>query len=295
MLVSISAMAFDKKPPKGEMPWGPYLDGFATEDLSILDLADRICRGHGHGSVFDGRPHGDNFVMAQTIVLDFDGGDERSSMDWLKAQPFIRAYACLIYPTLSHTPDAPRHRVVFSLDMPIKGRAGYEMAAGCVIALYPHSDQSVGNAARTFFGNGRILTEGLDTYYDEKVLPLSHLRVMARQMLQRQRIEQARAEKQVRKEWKLGPRASGDIPSLLDVMRRLNAINPYSMGYDEWLRIGAGLAHTYGDDAFIPFKTWSDQPGHEPLSYGKWKSLAAPVPSPATIGSVLHLLKERGA
>jgi hypothetical protein len=291
-LCSISTMHFDEKPDKKSFNWAPYLDGFVNERLSIIDLADRVIRGHSFGPVYKGRPDGNNFVAGQLLALDFDTEDARSSMDTLLAHPFILAYACLIYPSPSHRPDAPRHRAVFALDSPIQGREGWEMAGKTVLRLFPHADQGTYNAARTFFGNGKILRDGLPMYYNETVLPLSHLRVMAKQMLLEIKQQEQRREQQVRRAFSI-PKQVGEVPSLVEVMDRLQSVNPYALSYDQWIKIGAALAHTYGDDAFIPYKSWSDQPGHEPLSYGKWKSLGAPVPNPAGIGSVIQILKER--
>lgn len=285
MKISIAEAGLTEKPKQGDSAWfGAYLDSFFAADLDIVDLAEHICRGDSWGPVYSGRPSRDRFVLSQTIGVDLD---DAPPLGELARMPFVQAYCALIYPTLSWQPDNERYRLVFVLDEPLADMAGYEYAAKLVTGLFSGADPGVANAGRTFFGNGRIRTEGLQDFmfYNERTLPLTDLRVMARRRLKREQEEAETARKEKKRH--------GDNQPLDEVMSRLWRHDPYAFGYDEWLRIGAGLAHTYGDAAFFRFKSWSDRPGHTPLTWTKWRSLATEHQNPAGIGSVIHILKQR--
>lgn len=291
MRASISHTTMTEKPGKA-YDWLTHLNGFEAEDLDLIDFVDRIIKGHSFAQVYSGRPSRDRFIQGQVIAVDMDTDDERSSQATLLKHPFVSAYACMVYPTLSHTPDKPRHRVVWVLDEPIAGAEGFEYAAKLVTSFFPDADAQCANAGRSFLGNGKILRDGLDCYFNDCLLPVSHLRVLAKQrMAEQRRLEAAKPPAQRR--GYAAPVQEGK-QDLFMVMEKLRRLDPYAMGYDEWVRVGMALSREYGDAAFMPFKSWSDKPGHAPLTWAKWQSFAAPHPNPVSMGSVIHTLKMRG-
>lgn len=291
MRASISKTRLTEKPGK-DFNWSPYLDGFEAEDMDLIDFADRIIKGHSFAQVYGGRPSRDRFIMGQVIAVDMDTEDERSSQETLLKHPFVSAYACMVYPTLSHTPDKPRHRVVWVLDEPIAGAEGFEYAAKLVTSFFPDADAQCANAGRSFLGNGKILRDGLPCYFNDCLLPLSHLRVLAKQRLAEQRRLEA-AKPPAQRRGYAAPVQEGK-QDLFMVMEKLRRLDPYALGYDEWVKIGMALAREYGDAAFMPFKSWSDRPGHAPLTWAKWQSFSASHPNPVSMGSVVHLMRLRG-
>ena len=285
MKVSIAPAGLTQKPRQGDSAWfAAYLDSFYAADLGIVDLAEHICRGDSWGPVYSGRPSRDRFVLGQTIGVDLDDSPPLVN---LTRMPFVLAYCALIYPTLSWQTDKERYRLVFVLDEPLADVAGYEYAAKLVTGLFSGADTAVANAGRTFYGNGRIRTKGLQEFmwYSERTLPVTDLRVMARRRLKQEQGAAQAAGKQTQQHAESRP--------LDEMMGGLWRHDPYEFGYDEWVKIGAGLAHTYGDAAFFMFKQWSDRPGHTPLTWTKWRSLATEHRNPAGIGSVIHILRQR--
>lgn len=104
-----------------------------------------------------GRPLGyrkaSHFLSAQTLELDFDQGDENSSISFLMADPFIAQCAAVIYSTLSSTPGAPKSRVVFILEESITDSARYRKGREALLHRYPQSDQSIKDISRFLYGS----------------------------------------------------------------------------------------------------------------------------------------------
>ena len=72
-----------------------------------------------------------------TIELDFDRGDETSSITYLMTDGFIAEHAAFLYSTLSSISTAPRSRVIFILDRPYSDAEGYRQARLALIHKYP--------------------------------------------------------------------------------------------------------------------------------------------------------------
>ena len=104
-----------------------------------------------------GRPFGyrksSHFLSAQTLELDFDQGDENSSIPFLMADPFIAQCAAFLYSTMSSTPEAPKSRVVFILEEPITDSGHYRRGREAILHRYPQSDQGIKDVSRFLYGS----------------------------------------------------------------------------------------------------------------------------------------------
>jgi hypothetical protein len=94
----------------------------------------------------------DNFISAQLMGVDFDHG---VGVRDLVAHEFIANHAFLIYATPSSTPQNPRSRVLFTLDMPIENLAEYKKF---VKRLLLHldigdADEQCKDGVRIFYGS----------------------------------------------------------------------------------------------------------------------------------------------
>jgi hypothetical protein len=103
-----------------------------------------------------GRPAGHrlnrHFQSAQYIPLDFDTGDERSTFDYLLADPCIVTYCSFIYTTLNHSEESPKCRAVFITDTPFTDPTCYRLAKRSFMARFPWGDASVNDPSRLFYG-----------------------------------------------------------------------------------------------------------------------------------------------
>lgn len=98
-----------------------------------------------------------NFISSQLLALDFDGDVFPVSVEQAAADPFIRQYAFLIYPTPSSTPECPSTRVLFRLSEPVYGWQRWEAMQHGLIVRYAHwkADAKCKDAARLFYGSDR--------------------------------------------------------------------------------------------------------------------------------------------
>ena len=110
---------------KGKVPegynWGRYHAGFKREQMSPYHLAADAYRGWAFCPAYEGTRKQTNFTEAWHIGFDFDS----SSLEQVKAIPWVDWFASFGYTTPSHTPENPKCRVVFVFDEPITDAGQY--------------------------------------------------------------------------------------------------------------------------------------------------------------------------
>lgn len=114
--------------------WARYHRTFRPMELSPREMAIHVWRGHAFTPVFSEARREEYFKWAYHIALDFDTGDETSSLPFLMERPgtFAWMFASFGYSTPSSTDDAPRSRVVFVLDFPLLTPTEYRDAYAAV-------------------------------------------------------------------------------------------------------------------------------------------------------------------
>jgi len=166
--IAVSRMALADKIPAGSALWPKFNASFDNRELEPIEIANEIYTGHAFTTWH--RNHwrdGSNYELGQHLGLDFDTEDKRSTLPYLAAEPFIARYASMIYTTPSHTPEAPRARVLFLLDTPIYQATNYALAAQAMTWLFSHADPKCKDPVRFFYGSRNCTVEYLD-----HVLPL---------------------------------------------------------------------------------------------------------------------------
>ncbi len=174
--IAFSRMALADKIPAGSALWPKFNASFDNRELEPIEIANEIYTGHAFTTWH--RNHWrdtSNYELGQHIGLDFDTSDKRSTLAHLAAEPFIARYAAMIYTTPSHTPEAPRARVLFLLDTPIYQATNYVLAAQAMTWLFSHADPKCKDAARFFYGCRNCQVE-----YIDHVLPLDVVRGIIR-------------------------------------------------------------------------------------------------------------------
>lgn len=288
--IAVSRVAFVEKPGR-DLDWEAFNLSFENRDLDVMEFCDRIYRGFSFCPWMDGKRKVENFILAQHIAVDMDNGDHRSSFDALTQHPLVMQYGAVIYETPSHKPSAPRSRVVFFLDEQIRTAVGYKMALDTVYALFDGADPACVDAARFFYGNGKLSfdrrSEGI-WFGERPLLPLSDLRRYARQQRMAER-GQAQAQRQAAQQ--AAPRDDGKM-TLVELEHRLDRVDAYALDYKTWLKVVAAIRHEYGDTGFGVAKRWSDKPGEKPLTEKKWRTLQDEHPQPATMGTIIQVLQD---
>lgn len=293
--IAINKRRFIEKPGR-EMDWATFNDGFVNWEIDIMRFCNAVYLGYPYCAWMEGARKVENFKLAQHIAVDMDCGDKRAEFDSLTQHPLVQAYGAIIHETPSHLPIAPRARVIFILDEPIQDANGYKAAIQTVADMFDGCDPACVDAARFFYGNGKLhalgRTEGI-WFNPEACLPLSELRRFARIRLAKQReLAQQNRSQWVQRTPNGETRPNSDQMTLNELRDRLQRVDPYSIGYDTWLKFIAAVRHCYGDASFGVVKAWSDLPGKEPLTESKWRSLGDSHPSPAGYGTIMQIVQE---
>jgi hypothetical protein len=153
--------------------WWRWFNGaFKNVDTSLQGLANHIHWGHAYTTQHRDYRKAANFIQGQHVGLDFDDLEPGTTLQSLvDGDPFIAKYAALLHTTASHTPAAPRIRVLFVLDRPIGKASKYTLLAEALLDRYDTDDEkpdpSCKDACRLFFG-----AEGCDTLSLGNVLTL---------------------------------------------------------------------------------------------------------------------------
>ena len=161
--IAVSTWALDHKLAPGAPEWSAFNASFTNQSLTPFDFAHAIYDGHPfttwHANNWRTSA---NYVCGQHLGLDFDAGDQTSTLPALLSNPFIHRHANILYTTPSHTPEAPRARVVFLLDTPIMQATNYALAAAALLWLFGTADRQCKDAARFFYGSMRCEMEMFD-------------------------------------------------------------------------------------------------------------------------------------
>ena len=290
--IAIHRIPFIEKPDRdSDFDWLAFNNAFENVETNVIDLCNAIYIGRAYCALMNGPRKVDNFQMAQHIAVDIDAGDKRGDIAELVRHPLVQGYGAIIHETPSSTPYAPRARVIFPLDEPIRTAEGYKAAIQVVTELFDGADPACVDAARFFFGNGYLgfyrHTAGI-WFTPDACLPVSELRRMARLRLQRLRGEQASTHNVPVAD----TRPSDEVMPLNEMAEQLRAVDAYRMEYIEWAKIVAALGHVYGFGAFTVARNWSDKPGKNSLTEKKWRSLIGDHPKAAGYGTLMRALKE---
>lgn len=161
--IAVSTWALDRKLAPGAPEWSAFNASFTNSELTPYNFAQSIWDGHPfttwHANNWRTSA---NYVCGQHLGLDFDAGDQTSTLPALLDNPFIHRHANILYTTPSHTPEAPRARVVFLLDTPIMQATNYALAAAALLWLFGTADRACRDASRFWYGSMRCEMEMFD-------------------------------------------------------------------------------------------------------------------------------------
>jgi hypothetical protein len=142
-----------KIPPDAtEADWAKFHSRWRSAQLTAREMAIEIYRGHSIAHLHEGRKRKECWREAWYVALDFDTEDEKSSLDYLSEQEYIKWFASFAHTTPSHKEDAPRARVVWIFEEPISQFDEYEELYKAMLYHFPWADQSTKDPARFFYG-----------------------------------------------------------------------------------------------------------------------------------------------
>ncbi len=277
--IAVSSFALNKKIPAKDPMWNRFNSSFTNYDMEPEKITEAIFR--GQSITTQHKDHwrvSSNYICGQHIGLDFDNGDNTSSIDHLKKDKFISKYASFLYTTISHTEESPRCRVIFLLDTPIMQPKNYTLAATSLLWVFGTADRQCKDCVRFFYG-----APGCRMEFLSNVLPLETVKRLITEYQETGHEEKKRA---IRPDY-LAP------PSQQEVQEALKMIDPWGIDYGEWVEILMGLHAEFGDAGLYLAESWGKgEPGEVER---KWKSFkSGGNGSMVTIATVFGFAKRFG-
>lgn len=276
--IAMSAMALKGKIGDGDPLWPNFTRSFQNVELETMEIANEIYMGHPFTTWHKNHwRHSSNYQLGQHIGLDFDTDDQRSTLAHLAKDKFIAKYASLLYTTPSHTPDAPRARVLFLLDQPIYQPKNYINAATALLWLFGTADAKCKDPCRFFYGSVNC-----DVEYIDNVLPLDRLKEIIGQWQTSGAFVKRHHERAA-------------IPAdQADVADALRCIPPCTIDYDDWLKVLMGIHNEFGSGGMALAESWAQ--GHPGEIERKWRSFSdeGNISGRVTIASVFMLAQKHG-
>jgi len=277
--LAVSKFALKRKIPQGDPFWHVFNGSFVNTELNVPELMKSVYRGQAITTQHKEWRKSENYLLGQHLALDLDSEDEKSTIAWLRKDKFISKYAAFVHTTISHTPETPRARVVFTLDEPIMQAKNYALAAQSLLWLYGSADRQCKDPVRFFYG-----APGCEMIQLDNVLPLEIVKKLIANYRETGQLEKRHAS---RKDY-VAP------PSQQEVADALRRIPPWSIDYDEWVQVLMGIHHAFGDAGLPLAENWGDgQPG-EVLR--KWQSFkdTGNVAGAITVATVFGIAKRFG-
>lgn len=128
-----------------------YNGGFENYDIEVDQFIKLVAKdGYGFTPCVNGYRHSRNFIQAQHVGVDIDGGME---IEEALSHEFVERFASFLYTTPSHKPNDHHFRIVFVLDRPIKNKDKYVELVKATVDMFGRSDPACKDAARLFYGS----------------------------------------------------------------------------------------------------------------------------------------------
>lgn len=272
------------KIPYGSPFWKQFNGSFDLLDEEPQNIAARIYEGQPLTTWHkDKWRTGANYILGQHIGMDFDTGDKQSSVPELLKDKFIAKYASILYTTPSHTPEAPRARVLFLLDTPIHQPQNYVLAVSSLLWLYGTADKQCKDPVRFFYG-GKPKDCTIE-WHPDKVLPLA----VVKDMIQQFKLAGAANKRRMQRS-DYQPRNADEA----EVKAALDVIPENQISYDEWLAVLMAIDSEFGDAGIPMAEKWGGgKPGEIRAKFKSFKSNGNET-GKVTIASVFHLAKQFG-
>lgn len=271
-----------QKLPPGDPRWPTFNGSFRNVEMPAVNVAAMLYDGHPITVQLKAPWRTTaNYLYGQHLGIDFDTEDQRSTLTTLQKDPFISRYGSILYTTPSHTPDKPRARAIFLVDIPIHHAANYTLAASALLWVFGSADRQCKDAVRFFYG-GR--PGACEMEFIGNVLPQAIIKDMIR-----------RYQATGRREHKRIMATSYSAPNQQRVADALGHIDPWAIEYDQWLSILMAIHSEFpGDDGLSMADSWAQGKGNEVEQ--KWRSFqpAGNTAGRVGIGTLFAIAREKG-
>jgi hypothetical protein len=254
--VAVSEYKLNKKLLPGDPRWKDFNASFINRDIEMHELLDYVYFGQAITTHHKNKWRAtQNYICGQHIGLDFDIGDERSSLQYLSKDKFVTKHGAFAHTTISHAPEYPRSRVIFLLDTPIYQATNYALAASALLWLFGTADRQCKDPVRFFYGSPEC-----DFEYYSNILPLDTLKKLIKSY---QETGANEFRKMTRPDY-LPPTSQTEVADALKL------IDPWAIEYDEWVSILMAIHAQYGEGGYQLAESWGQGKQGEVMQ--KWRS-----------------------
>lgn len=256
--LSVAPVQLTKIAAGDKSTWHAFNGSFCNSELNQMQVAETLYAGHPITTWLDPAwRKTKNYKLGQHLGLDFDTGDQKSTIAHLQHEPFISKYGAIVYTTPSHRPESPRARVIFLLDTPIRQAKNYALAMQALLWLFGTADRQCKDPTRFFYG-GR--PGACEMEWPANVLPLE----LVKDLIARYRATGHRERK--RRNTQYQPQNTDET----EVVAALKAIDAWGIQYDQWLAILMAIHSAFpGANGLRIAEDWADgKPGEVK---DKWK------------------------
>lgn len=155
MLISLSHSFMNKQQIYGDKQ--AFSKSFVSTEISVDNFIHHVVSGKAWavGTYTDNHRTKNNFVQSKVLALDLDKNG--ATIAECLENAVILAYAALLHPSASSTPEHPKTRIVFVLETPITGREQHELASLACLHRFRdlQPDTACKDAARFYYGSDR--------------------------------------------------------------------------------------------------------------------------------------------
>jgi len=226
-----------------------------------------------------------NFASRQLLMVDVDNETDKNpntlSIPELLEHPFYNAYSAGFYATHSFKIEHHKFRICFLLEQAETDASRCRKIIRGLIKMFPAGDEACKDPTRLFYGNPNCqLKQRTDNYLTNDIVEQLIAVVEAE--------DAATAEAMTH--------YTGPVPELNDAQRQriLELLKQTYLGsYPLWRNVGWGLKAGGFALADFQYATTGMMSQKTPADAAKVWTAGGQVSKPVTMGSVIHLLRER--
>ena len=253
------------KPDKKDHALGEY--NWKRITITTRRVMDAVAKGYGITAALgdaikvskSGKSRGihrdrSNFVSLQLAGVDFDAG---TSFEDVLDYPLARNAGSFLYTTASHTPEAPRCRLILCLEHPITEP---ERATELLLALIHHfgaqmPDKGTHDCVRVWYGT----VPGNQTYWIGEMLTMSQVDALIAEYRAAGGIRTKPTQRDSNATASIVAAAPATVAKARGWLARLKPERADE--YRDWLHVGMALQSGCGNAGLTLWEKWSEQSG----------------------------------
>lgn len=218
----------------------------------------------------------EHFVSRELFMVDIDAG---MTINDLRQHGFYQNFGAGFYTTPSHTPQLPRFRILFRTQTPVKNSERARLLIIGLMRLFDHADPACKDSTRLFYGT----VNAVEKEITDRTLPDD----LVDQIIEME-LEFRNARFQDAEQREYAPISDAKKRKIIELLKRT-----FVGEYNTWRNVGWGLKNagfSLADFQYVTAGMMNQKTAEAArVVWNDGKNVAGGC----TIGTVIHLLKER--